>query len=117
MATVRHAAPGATRVCPHCRQLILESADVCPVCRHHLRAGATESGLPPVPSFSPLRVQGTMRNDDDGDSCEYSITVSILDDRGEEISRQVMGVGAILPAHERTFIMAVEVFGRTKERT
>ena len=28
---------GATRTCPHCRATILESAIVCPGCRHHLR--------------------------------------------------------------------------------
>ena len=33
--------PGATRKCPHCRETILESAMVCPACRHHLRYGAS----------------------------------------------------------------------------
>ena len=37
MSTARVGAPGATRSCPHCKATILESANVCPICRHHLR--------------------------------------------------------------------------------
>ena len=33
----RVATVGKTRSCPHCRATILESAAVCPACRHHLR--------------------------------------------------------------------------------
>ena len=33
----RLAASGKTRVCPHCKTVILESANVCPGCQHHLR--------------------------------------------------------------------------------
>ncbi len=115
MATARPAIPGATRVCPHCRQSILESADVCPICRHHLRAGTTLDRPAAAPSFSPLRVHGTIRHAGDSGPWEYSIVVTILDSRGEEVSRQLMGVGAMLPADERTFVLAVEVFGRNQQ--
>lgn len=36
--------------------------------------------------------------------------VSIRNDRGEEVTRQVVGVGALQPGEGRTFTFAVEVF-------
>jgi hypothetical protein len=36
--------------------------------------------------------------------------MAIRNDRGEEISRQVVGVGALKPGDQRTFTFAVEVF-------
>jgi hypothetical protein len=112
MSTVRQGAPGATRVCPHCRATILESASICPACRHHLRfdpvAAASAAAAPG--SFSPLRVEGTIKHPAVGESWEYSVLLCIRNDRGEEIARQVVGVGALQPAEQRTFSLAVEVF-------
>jgi hypothetical protein len=59
---------------------------------------------------SPLRVEGTIRHPEGGDAWEYSVLLSIRNERGEEIARQVVGVGAIGPKEERTFTLAVEVF-------
>ena len=36
--------------------------------------------------------------------------VSIRNDRGEEVTRQVVGVGAIPPGEERTFTFVVEAY-------
>ena len=36
--------------------------------------------------------------------------VSITNDRGDEVSRQIVGVGAIPPGEQRKFTVAVEVF-------
>jgi hypothetical protein len=36
--------------------------------------------------------------------------VSVRNERGEEVSRQVVGVGALNPSEQRTFTLAVEVF-------
>src|SRR5258707_1203954 len=79
--------PGTTRICPHCRTEILESAEVCPACRHHLRfePGAARRS---TPSFSPLKVEGTIRHPEVGESWEYSVLLSIRNDRGEEITRK-----------------------------
>jgi hypothetical protein len=109
MSTTRQGIPGTTRICPHCRAAILESASVCPACRHHLRF---DPGMAPraVPSFSALRVEGTIRHPAVGEPWEYSVMLSIRNDRGEEIARQVVGVGALHPAERRTFTLAVEVF-------
>lgn len=109
MSTTRQAVPGATRTCPHCRATILESAAICPGCKHHLRfePGAARKA---VPSFSPLHVEGTIRHPSVGEAWEYSMVVTIRNDRGEEIARQVIGVGALQPQDGRTFTLDVEVF-------
>jgi hypothetical protein len=109
MSIARQGAAGTTRICPHCRTEILESAAVCPACRHHLRfeLGAARRA---APSFSPLMVEGTIRHPEVGESWEYSVLLSIRNDRGEEIARKVVGVGALNPAEKRTFTLAVEVF-------
>ena len=109
MSTTRQSAPGATRSCPHCRAIILESASVCPSCRHHLRfdPGAAQRA---TPAFTPLRVEGTIKHPPAGEPWEYSVALTIRNDRGEEVARQVVGVGALLPSEQRTFTLAVEVF-------
>lgn len=65
---------------------------------------------PPVPSFSPLRVEGSIRHPVDGEGWEYAIMVKITNERGEEVARQLVAVGAIPPGELRTFTLAVEVF-------
>lgn len=109
MSTTRQGAPGATRTCPHCRVTILESSTVCPNCRHHLRfdSGNAKRAQSTV---SPLTVEGTIRHPEHGAPWEYSVTVSIRNDKGEEVARQVVGVGALNPSEARTFILSVDVF-------
>jgi hypothetical protein len=109
MSATRQSVAGATRACPHCRATILESASVCPACRHHLRF---EPGVLQrvQPDLTPLRVEGTIRHPAVGEPWEYSVVLSIRNDRGEEVTRQVVGVGALQPAEQRTFVLAVEVF-------
>lgn len=113
MSPVRQSAPGATRSCPHCRATVLESASICPACKKYLRfdPGAAARA---VPTFSPLRLESSIRHPDVGEPWEYSIVVSIKNDRGEEITRQVVGVGALQPNEGRTFSVAVEVFAPSK---
>jgi hypothetical protein len=101
---------GKTRACPHCKTTILESALVCPQCRHHLMHGvASKSATDATPRFSALNVEGTLRHAERGGDWEYSVVLSIRNERGEEISRQVVGVGALRPTEARTFTLAVEV--------
>ncbi len=109
MNSGRFVAPGRTRSCPHCKATILDSASVCPGCHHHLRFDSA-SGQRPQTADTPLRVDGILRHTADGGAWEYSIVLAIRNGRGEEISRQVVGVGALQPAEERTFSLAVEVF-------
>lgn len=100
---------GRTRSCPHCKATILESAAICPQCRHHLKHGAAGTKSDAMPRFSALNVEGTLQHSQQGGDWEYSVVLSIRNERGEEISRQVVGVGALRPAEARTFTLAVEV--------
>lgn len=108
MKPARQAIPGTARVCPHCRATILESASVCPVCRHHLRFDPNSTER--QPTFTPLRVEGTIRHPSVGEPWEYTVMLSIRNDRGEEVVRQIVGVGALQPSEQRTFTLAVDVF-------
>jgi hypothetical protein len=111
VSSLRPGSAGATRECPHCRETILESADVCPACRHYLRfdpsahAGA-EASQPP--ELTPLRIEGSIRHPAEGEPWEYTVVVSICNDRGEEIAHKLIGVGAMNPNEQRTFTLSVE---------
>src|SRR3984957_19763232 len=72
MSSARPATPGKSRLCPHCKATILDSASVCPGCRHHLRFDSVDAARRAVPSSSPLRVEGVIRHPDDGPAWEYS---------------------------------------------
>ena len=109
MSNAAHETPGKARTCPHCQATILESASICPACRHYLRFDP-HAAQRALSSFSPLRVEGTIRHPDGGGPWEYSVLLAIHDEQGEEVARQVVGVGALQPAEQRTFVLAVEVF-------
>jgi hypothetical protein len=109
VSTVNQRTPGKTRSCPHCRATILESANVCPGCRHHLRSGQS-SAESVFPGFTALKVDGTIRPPAAGQAWEYSMVLSIRNERGEEVDRQIVGVGALLPSETRTFSVVVDVF-------
>jgi len=100
---------GATRLCPHCRAVILQSASSCPACRKHLKfePGAAAT---PAPSFSALNLEGAVRHPNVGQPWEYSVLVSIKNDKGEEVARQVINVGALEPGEQRSFTFSVDVF-------
>jgi hypothetical protein len=117
MTAPRQSVPGATRKCPHCRETILDSAAVCPACRKHLRfeARPTAGPKPVEADFSAFRVEGTIVHPDVGEAWEYSVFASIRNDRGEEIDRKVIGVGALKPSERRMFTVGVEVFKPVKK--
>lgn len=100
---------GATRVCPHCRETILESAIVCPACKHRLRYGGPAGDLVAPAALTPLKVEGSFRNPADNEAWEYSMVLTIRNDRGEEIVRRLVGVGAMQAGEQRTFSLSVEM--------
>ncbi len=104
--SARPGAAGATRTCPHCKATILDSATVCPSCRHYLRF---DDAAAPAEVTRALQVEGEIRHPLEGGAWEYSVVLTIRDDEGTEISHQVVGVGAIHPGDARTFTLAVEV--------
>src|SRR5581483_3614754 len=105
--------PGKTRSCPHCKATILESSSVCPGCHHHLRFDTAQRVQP---THVPLHVEGVFRHPGHGGPWEYSFVLAVRNARGEEIARQVVGVGALQPSEERTFTLAVEVFAATEAK-
>jgi hypothetical protein len=107
MSNLRPGSPGATRECPHCRETILESAAVCPSCRHYLRFDAGAE-VPQAPALQPLRIEGSIRHPADGEAWEYTVVVSICNDLGDEIAHKLIGVGAMRPNEQRTFTLLVE---------
>ena len=108
MNTARPVLPGKSRRCPHCRSDILESASICPICRHHLRFDQTAE--PSGARFSALHVEGTIRHPAERGPWEYSVVIAIRNQKGEEIARQVVGIGAMHGVDARTFDLSVEVY-------
>jgi len=108
MSTLRPGTPGATRACPHCKATILESASVCPACRGHLRYDEA-SILREKTKVVPLSIEGTIVPPPGDGTYEYAMVLSIRNERGEEVNRQVIGVGALHPGDERSFTLQVEM--------
>jgi hypothetical protein len=98
---------GKTRTCPHCKATILESLSICPGCLHHLRFDQ-EAAKRQVAAKSALRVEGVIRHPALEEAWEYFIVISIRNDRGEEVTRQVVSVGALQGAEKRTFSLSVD---------
>jgi hypothetical protein len=108
MNSPRPGTPGATRACPHCRELILESAAVCPACKHHVRFDAGAAGASDE-TVSPLTIEGSFVNPAGDQAWEYSVVIAIRNDKGVEVARKLIGVGALNPDEKRTFSLTVEM--------
>ena len=109
-AVERRAAVGKTRACPHCRATILESAAVCPACRHHLRFESRRGAEPQAASQVALKVSGQFAREAASGPGEYHVVVVIRDAGGTELARKVVGVGGLSPGEERKVELSVEVF-------
>jgi hypothetical protein len=107
MSSVRPVSPGKTRTCPHCKAVILESASVCPGCQHHLRFGSDASNQ--VEARTALQIEGCIKHPVDEEPWEYSVVVYVRNERGEEVARHVINVGALAKSEERTVSLAVDV--------
>jgi len=57
-----------------------------------------------------LRIESTLRQPKEGSGCEYCLVVVVTNDRGEELTRQVISVGTLKPAEARTFSLSVETY-------
>lgn len=108
MNAPRPGVAGVTRACPHCQETILASAAVCPACKHHLRFGQSATAPATAEAVTTLKVEGSIRNPSEG-GWEYSMVLTIRNDRGEEIARRLVGVGAIPPDEQRSFTLSVEM--------
>jgi hypothetical protein len=109
MAVARQSGLGATRVCPHCKATVLQSADICPGCQHHLRfATGAAKQEPKVQTQTAVRIEGSIQHQRD-EACEYVVVVAITNERGEKIARQVVGVGALQPGERHKYTFSVEL--------
>lgn len=99
---------GATRVCPHCKATVLASASVCPGCQHHLRFNAV-GGEPETRGIAAMRLEGSIAHAEKAEACEYCVVVAITNERGEKITRQVVGVGALQPGERHRVSFSVEL--------
>jgi len=95
--------------CPHCRERILRSAATCPACQRHLRFEAVGAARPARASVCPLSVDGKIRHPGNEAAWEYSVLVEVHDERGEIVTRRVVGVGALRSGESRKFTLRVEV--------
>jgi acetyl-CoA carboxylase beta subunit len=99
---------GATRTCPHCRATILESAAVCPGCKHHLRFDKDARLGAAAATKTAWQIEGTLDAERMDAASEYCIVVVVRNERNEEIARQVVNVGALQGAERRTFSLSIE---------
>jgi hypothetical protein len=101
---------GATRVCPHCKATVLENSAVCPGCRHHLRfnTGATAQTVAEE-GYCALDVDGTIRHKVASEPCEYCVVLDVRNERGEQVVRQVVGVGVLQAGESRRLHVAVDM--------
>jgi hypothetical protein len=95
MSSLRSGSPGATRVCPHCKATVLETAAICPGCRHHLRFSAEASQSTVDEGYCALSVDGSIAHKVSSEPCEYFVVLDIRNERGEQLARQVVGVGVL----------------------
>jgi hypothetical protein len=99
---------GATRVCPHCKATVLQSANICPGCHHHLRFN-TGNAEPQAQAVSAMRIAGSIHHPGRGEQCEYCVVIAINNEKGEKITRQVIGVGALQPGERHQYSFSVEL--------
>ena len=90
MSVARAGTLGATRICPHCKAVVLQSANICPGCQHHLRFNSANAE-PQAEGLSAMRIDGSIHHPGRGESCEYCVVISITNEQGEKIARQVVG--------------------------
>lgn len=100
---------GRTRNCPHCRAQILESASICPGCKHHLRFDSAQLRAVEKAARIAWQVEGTIAPDGLGAGTEYSVVISVRNEKNVELARHVVNVGALSGDERRTFNLAVEV--------
>jgi len=105
MSSLRSGTPGATRVCPHCKATVLETAAICPGCRHHLRFSS--DAAPSEEGYCALSVDGSIAHKVTTEPCEYFVVLDIRNERGEQLARQVVGVGVLQPGEVRRLNVSV----------
>ena len=108
----RGTATEATRVCPHCKATVLARFSVCPGCGHHLKFNNQEPSE--STGYQALQVEGTIKHRNANEGSEYCVVLTIENDRGQRVVRQVVNVGTLQPAESRSVRVAIEMFPAAK---
>ena len=108
MSVARQGTFGATRICPHCKATVLQSANICPGCHHHLRFNAANAE-PQTAGLPAVRIQGSIHHPTLDEQCEYSVVISITNEQGEKVARQVIGVGALQPGERHIYSFSIDL--------
>jgi hypothetical protein len=87
---------------------VLASAGICPACQHHLRFSLPTPNVAAT-GYAALQVEGTVRHKQPDEPCEFCVVLAIANERGEQITRQVVGVGLLQPAEARRFSVSVNL--------
>ena len=113
MSSVRPGSPGATRECPHCRETDPRKRSPC-VRPAGITCDSTPAPMRPRrPRSRRCASKAASGIPADGEPWEYTVVVSIRNDRGVEIARKLIGVGAMNPNEQRTFTLSVEAVSAT----
>jgi len=56
-----------------------------------------------------MRIVGTIHHPARGEQCEYCVVIAITNEKGEKITRQVVGVGALQPGERHKYSFSVEL--------
>jgi hypothetical protein len=109
MSSARPGNLGATRVCPHCKATVLENSAVCPGCHHHLRFNVGATQAVSAEGYTALDVEGTIKHQVASEPCEYCVVLDVRNERGEQVVRQVVGVGVLQAGEVRRLHVAVDM--------
>ena len=88
---------------------MLESAAVCPGCRHHLRFSGSGQARAADESYCALSVDGTIAHKASASPASIASCWMSADERGEQLVRQVVGVGVLQPGELRRVNLSVEM--------
>ena len=80
-----------------------------PLASRHTRGEPGAQGAAVETGHTPLSIEGSFRNPAGDVAWEYSVVVAIRDDKGKEIARKLIGVGALKPEEVRSFSLSVEM--------
>ena len=86
----------------------MQSANICPGCQHHLRFN-TVHAEPQAQALSQIRIEGSIAHAERGEQCEYCVVIAITNEKGEKITRQVVGVGALQAGERHKYSFSVEL--------
>jgi hypothetical protein len=56
-----------------------------------------------------MRIDGIIHHPLRDESCEYCVVISITNERGEKIAREVVGVGALQPGERHKYSFSVDL--------